>query len=185
MEFHRSTHPRCGSHDLATLRSRVVSQRASQAAPARGAPLRLSRRATRRTRWLSCSLAPMAAQTDPHDDRQLGLVGGVIGAGHGVWCSEGHGQGQMQAQIAIARLTIAYQKDLILWIGRKKRAIAVRMVTGRPGLRLHSKIPVKDRRAGRAHPQWPRSTAPARISIARPRAWQRGGSCASGCRWRA
>ena len=78
----------------------------------------------------------MAAQTDPHDDRKLGLVGGVIGAGHGVWCSEGHGQGQMQAQIAIARLTIAYQKDLILWIGRKKRAIAAPMVGARSSSQL-------------------------------------------------
>ena len=40
MEFHRSTHARCSSHEPATLRSPVVSQRASQAAPARGAPLR-------------------------------------------------------------------------------------------------------------------------------------------------
>jgi hypothetical protein len=51
--------------------------------------------------------AVTAQADDPNDDRQLGLIGGVIGAGHGVWCSEGHGQGQMQVQNATARLKIA------------------------------------------------------------------------------
>ena len=187
MEFARSTHARCSSHELATFRSRVVSQRASQAAPARGAPLRLACRAPRRARRLSRSLAPtvMAAQPDPHDDRQLALVvGGAIGAGHGCGALRVTVKVQMHPQSAIARLTIAYQKDLILWTGRKNRAFTARMVTDHPGLRLHSKIPVKGRRAGRARPQWPKSTAPARISIALPPAWRRGGSYASAYRSR-
>jgi hypothetical protein len=32
----------------------------------------------------------MTAQTDPNDDRQFGLIGGVSGAGHGgLWLSRG------------------------------------------------------------------------------------------------
>jgi len=73
-----------------------VSQRASLAAPARGAPLRFARCTPWRVGRLSRSVLAQPAVTahsDPNDDRQFGLVGGVIGAGHGVWCSEGHGQG--------------------------------------------------------------------------------------------
>src|SRR5512134_2827562 len=85
MEIARPAHARCSSHERATLRTQLVSQRGSQAAPARCAPLRLARRTPWRARGFRRSLAApmMAAHADPNDDRQLGLVGGESGAGHG------------------------------------------------------------------------------------------------------
>jgi hypothetical protein len=200
MESDRRQHARGCSHDLATLRTPVLSQRVSLGRTTARAPLPCSahRRARRRdsARRLNCfalSASEMSAQAGPHDDRRTRSDRDLRSTRHR------HGLSRCAKVCTWSHHTInnrlASLADFIFW--RRKtlqvwsdsspeltiRRLPSHPFTGRPDPRPRNRTRASGRRAGRARRQCRRWWAPARISTARPPVWQPGGSSDSGYRW--